>query len=359
MLTGDNFAALAAAEFGLPARLIPDHWLKEPEKDDSARELARRDAEIARLKATEPMLEHRFVDADGNEIERLEATMERYQPVIPEEVDRLVARVAALAPMAGVTPVAVAKIAQPRATGRGFDLSEISFPSLGMTPVTQADVEKYESDYREWLAGVRNKIAGFHGELNRSREWPRAIFCATNTGSRPVNDVLVEVETSGDFKLSGYREGDDDDKRPERSNWLTISLPPTPPKPMPRAVGVMAHNWLGRDSSVLSRPYLPTMLPQRNDDVFYWREGRSDPTKVLLLECKVWRHGRDEEEFSFRVRASDEGEVRGLITARVNASNLSNRAERRLPMRITFENRDCLTMAESLVDDFAIRLGRG
>ncbi|MFW2853260.1 PIN domain-containing protein [Sphingomonas sp. TX0543] len=358
LLTGDNFAALAADEFGLPARLMPDHWLKEPEKDDSARELARRDAEIARLKATEPKLEHRFIHADGSEIERLEVTMKRYQPVTPEEVDRLVARVAALAPMAAVTPLAAAKYAKPQATGRGFDLSEISYPSLGMTPVTQADVEKYESDYREWLAGVRNIFAGFHAEWNRRREWPRAIFCATNTGSRPANDVLVEVEASGDFELSGYRQEGDDDKGPKRGNWLKLSLPPTPPKPMPRSVGMLAHDWLGRDPSALSRPYLPTMPPRRDDDAFYWREGRSDPTKVLSLECKAWRHGRDEEEFSFRVWASDQGEVRGLITARVNASNLSAPAERRLPLRITFEDHECLTMAESLVDDFAIRLGR-
>src|SRR3569623_2192546 len=105
LLTGDNFAALAADEFGLPARLMPDHWLKEPEKDDSARELARRDAEIARLKATEPKLEHRFVDVHRNAIERLEVTKKRYQPLPPEEVDRLVDRVAALAPMAAVKPV--------------------------------------------------------------------------------------------------------------------------------------------------------------------------------------------------------------------------------------------------------------
>ncbi|TCP99583.1 PIN domain-containing protein [Sphingomonas sp. PP-F2F-A104-K0414] len=358
LLTGDNFAALAAEEFGLPVRLMPDHWLKEPEKDDSARELARRDAEIARLKATEPTLEHRFIDADGNEIERLEVTMKRYQPIIPEEVDRLVARVGALAPMAAVTPVAAAKYAKPRATGRGFDLSEISYPSLGMTPVTQADVEKYESDYRDWLSGVRRKIAGFHAEWNRRREWPRAIFCATNTGSRPANDVLVEVEASGDFKLSGYRQDGDDDEGPKRGSWLELSLPPTPPKPMPRSVSMLAHDWLGRDPSLLSRPYFPTMPPRRDDDVFYWREGRSDQTEVLSLECKAWRHGRDEEEFSFRVWASDEGEVRGLITARVNASNLSDAAERRLPLRITFEDRECLTMAESLVDDFAVRLAR-
>lgn len=358
LLTCDSFAALAAEEFGLPARLMPDHWLKEPEKDDSARELARRDAEIARLKATEPRLEHRFIDADGNEIEQLEATMKRYQPVTPEDIDRLVARVAALAPMAAVTPVAAAKYAQPRATGRGFDLSEISLQSMGMTPVTQADVEKYESDYREWLTGVRNKIAGFHAEWNRRREWPRAIFCATNIGSRPASDVLVEVEASGDFELSGYRQDGDEDKRTKRGNWLELLLPPIPPKPMPRSVGLLAHDWLGLDPSVLSRPYFPTMLPRRDDDAFYWREGRSDPTKVLSLECKAWRHSRDEEEFSFRVWASDEDEVRGLITARVNASNLTDPVERRLPLRIAFEDRDCLMMAESLVDHFAIRLAR-
>jgi len=356
LLTGDNFAAMAAEEFGLPTRLMPDHWLKAPEKDDSAREIASRDAEIARLKATEPNLERRFIDADRNEIERLEVAMRRYQPMTPEEVDRLVARVAALAPMAAVTPVAAAKYARPRATGRGLELSEISYSSLGMSPVTKGDVEKYEGDYREWVAGVRGRIAGFHVELNRRREWPRALFCATNTGSRPAADVLVEIEASGNFELSGYREGDDDDVRPRRRDRLALSLPPTPPKPVPMTVSMLSRDWSCGDPLALSRPYLPTLPPRRDDDAFYWREGRSEPTEVLSLECKAWRHGRREEEFSFRVWASDEVDVRGLITARVNASNLSVPAECRLPLRIVFEDCECLTLAESMVDDFATRI---
>ena len=119
LLTDDNFAAMTAEHFGLPVRMLPGHWLKEPEADDDVKELARKDAEIARLKAAEPMLQPRFVDQSGTQIERLDVTMKRYLPVPPDDVDRLVDRVTALAPMAELTPTPLKEASKPRAPARG------------------------------------------------------------------------------------------------------------------------------------------------------------------------------------------------------------------------------------------------
>ncbi|MEA3010917.1 MAG: hypothetical protein QOJ91_2609 [Sphingomonadales bacterium] len=357
LLTDDNFAAMMAEHFGLPVRLLPEHWLKEPEPDDSSREIARRDAEIRRLKAAEPVPQLRFVDSSSAPIDRLETMMERYLPVPPADVDHLVERVETLAPMVKVEPISAGKIIPPRTSGEGFDISSIAYSSLGMTPVTQADIGEYEVEYHQWLRGIRSTIARVHEEWNRLRKWPQATLLAANGGSRPADDVLVEIEAFGEFELSDARPEDGDDGPPIRRHRLELALPPTPPRPRSRAEELMATAILHQDPfRMVPQPHFPTLPPQREDDAFYWRSGESKATKTMSLECKCWRHGRDEEDFSFRVRANDHEDVSGLIVGRVSAANLAKPTEKHLPLRITFEDRECLTMATRLVDEFEHRL---
>jgi hypothetical protein len=360
LLTDDNFAAMTAEHFGLPVRMLPAHWLKEPEADDSAKELARKDAEITRLKAAEPMLALRFVDQSGTQIDRLEVTMKRYLPVSSDDVDRLVKRVIALAPMAELTPTQLKKAPEPRSPGEGFDISSIAYPDDGMMPLTRMTIDKYEDDYRKWVSGVRSKIAGFHAEWNRRRDWPQAVFGVRNTGTRPASDVLVEVAASGNFKLSGP--GKVNDERGDKgARWLELALPPEPPRRKSRGEILMASGIFDHDplAHMPRAPFFPTAAnTRRDDDAFYWREGRSEAVSTMALECKTWRHGREEEEFPFRIWADDSADVRGLIVGRISGSNIREPLDKHLPLRITFEDRECLSMAETLVEDFERRLAR-
>jgi hypothetical protein len=360
LLTDDNFAAMTAEHFGLPVRMLPAHWLKEPEADDSVKELARKDAEIARLKTAEPLIQLRFVDQSGTQIDRLDVAMPRYLPVSSNDVDRLVEQVTTLAPMAELTPTRFKEVFKPPSTGKGFDISSIAFPDDGMMPLTQTDIDKYQDDYRKWVSGVRSKIAVFHVEWNRGRDWPQAIFCVQNTGSRPAADVLVEIAASGSFKLSGS-EKNNSDRGAMRAKWLELALPPEPPRRKSRAEMLMAVGLFDRDPLAIlpPTPFFPTVGNlRRDDDVFYWRDGRSDPVSTMALECKTWRHGREEEEFPFRIWADDSADVRGLIVGRISASNIREPIDKHLPLRVTFEDRDCLALAKTLVDDFERRLSQ-
>lgn len=359
LLTDDNFAAMTAEHFGLPVRMLPGHWLKEPEADDSVKELARKDAEIARLKAAEPMLQLRFIDQSGTQIDRLDMTMKRYLPVPPDDVDRLVERVIALAPMAEPTPTPLKEAPKPLSTGKGFDISSIAYPE-GVIPLTRTDIDKYEDDYRNWVSGVRSKIAGFHAEWNRRRDWPQAVYCVQNTGTRPAAEVLVEIAASGSFKLSGPGK-DVSESGGKGVRWLELALPPQPPRPKSRAEILMATGIFDRDpiSSLPRAPIFPSMAnTRRDDDAFYWRDGRSDPVSTMALECKNWRHGREEEDFPFRIWADDSADLRGLIVGRISASNIREPLDKHLPLRINFEDRECLPLAEALVDDFERRLAQ-
>jgi hypothetical protein len=357
LLTDDNFAAMTAEHFGLPVKMLPAHWLKEPEASDSTKELARKDAEIARLKAAEPMLQLRFVDQSGNQIERLDVTMKRYLPVSSDDVDRLMERVTGLAPMAELTPTQLKRAPEPRSTGKGFDVSSIAYPADGMMPLTRTAIDEYEDDYRKWVSGVRSKIAGFHADWNRRRDWPQAVFCAQNTGSRPAADVLVEIDASGSFKLSGLGKVDSESGG-KGARWLELALPPDSPRRKSRAEILMGAGIFDHDSfaSRPIAPILPSMASlRRDDDAFYWRDGKSDAVSTMALECKTWRHGREEEDFSFRIWADDGSEVRGLIVGRISASNIREPLDKHLPLRIKFEDRECLPLAETLVDDFERR----
>ncbi|WP_267388399.1 hypothetical protein [Sphingomonas sp. GC_Shp_3] len=298
LLTDDNFAAVTAEHFGLPVRVLPTHWLKEPEADDSVKELARKDAEIARLKAAEPMLQLRFTDQAGTKIERLDVTMKRYLSVPSDKVDRLVERVTALAPMAELTPTQLKEASKPQSPGKGFDISSIAYPDDSMMPLTQIAIDKYEDDYRKWVSGVRSNIAGFHAEWNRRRDWPQAVFCVQNTGSRPAADVLVEMNASGSCKLSGLAKGNSE-RRDKGARWLELAFPPEPPRRRSRAEILMATGLFDRDplASLLRAPVFSSIANlRRDDDAFYWRDGKSDAVPTMALECKTWRHGREEED---------------------------------------------------------------
>ena len=358
LLTDDNFAAMTAEHFGLPVQLLPGHWLKEPEPDDNARAIAQRDAEIARLKAAEPVLQLRFAEASGADIERLEVVMDRFQPLAASDVNRLVDRVSALAPMAELKPTAKPPRTQHPAAGKGVDIANFAVSALGIVPVTQDEIDEYQERHKTWLVGVRTKIAAFHTEWNDHRDWPHATFYALNSGSRPADDVLVEIMASGSFALSGSREPDDNGRSRRGRSWLKLALPPIVPQPKSRTEMLSALRYL--DNGVHREPYMPAVPDlsrlRRNDDEFYWREGKTDPVSTMSLECKSWRHGRDDEDFPFVVWANDTADVRGLIVGRVSAANLGQPLEKHLPVRISFEDRDCLVMATTLVDDFEQRL---
>lgn len=362
LLTDDTFAAMTAEDFSLPVRMLPAHWLKPPEGDETAKEVSRLQTENARLKATQPVPKLRFVDENDAPIDRLEVVMKRYPPVADREIERLMKRVFAAAPMADLSLAAAA--------ARDPDYLEPSTgPSLitnavreamkdQMTPVTKADIDTYAKVYREWTSAVRAKLTGFGDEWNRRRDWPRAKLLAINAGSCPAEEMLVEIDASGTFQVSGYPKDEDESDAPSKP-CLTLSLP-EPPSP-PRAKHRMAEflkNFAVREMPVI-RPFrsIGDLSNSRQGDAFYWRDGKRSPVDTLSLECRVWRHGRDEKPFRFRIWGDDSSDISGLVTARVSAGNLLTPVEARLPVRVRFQDEDSLHLVEQLVEMFERRRG--
>lgn len=117
-------------------------------------------------------------------------------------------------------------------------------------------------------------------------------------------------------------------------------------------------NFGGREMPVI-RPFrsIGDLSNRRKDDAFYWRDGKRSPVDTLSLECKVWRHGREEKPFRFRIWGNDAEDISGFVTARVSAGNLLKPVEVRLPVRIRFQDGDSLRLVEQLVEMFERQRG--
>ena len=357
LLTDDTFAAMTAEDFSLPVRILPAHWLKPPEGDETAKEVTRLQTENARLKATQPVPKLRFVDEHDKPIDRLDLVMKRYPVVADREIERLLARVLAAAPMANLSLTAAA--------ARDPDyLEPANGPSLiasamrevmkdHMQPVTKAHIDAYAKAYKAWRSEVRAKLVGFGDEWNRRRDWPRAKLFALNAGSCPAENMLVEIAASGAFQVSGYpKDEDDGDANSKPSLNLSLPEPPVPPRAKHRMAEFL-KTFADQEIPVI-RPFrsIGDLSNHRQDDAFYWRDGRRSPVDTLSLECKTWRHGRDEKPFRFRIWGDDAQDISGVVTARVSAANLSKSVEARLPVRIRFEDGDSLRLVTQLVEIF-------
>lgn len=360
LLTDDNFAAMTAAEFGLPVLMLPPNWLKPPETDDSEKEIARRDAEIARLKSAEPSPVLNFADENGAPLERLEVTMPRYLPIENTDVDRLVERMVRAAPLVDVRSTPAPK-SQRAPDILASELAKIVSFNLPVTPVTDAEMEKYSVDYQGWLTGVRKKISEFHVEWNRSRDWPRAMLMAANKGSRPADAVLIEIEASGRFGLSGCERLESAGR--SAPEWLSLATPPVPPRPR-NAIEELHRQVISAiapmTAPISNAAIMDLRLPDfpRYAEEFFWQEGERKPARTMKITRKTWRHGRQEEGILFRFWAADTEDLSGLVVGRLSAANLAQAAEVRLPVRVAFEDRSVLPMAEQMVAEFERRHGK-
>jgi hypothetical protein len=81
---------------------------------------------------------------------------------------------------------------------------------------------------------VRRKSADNYGERNRTREWTSASMHGHGSWSWPAEDVLIGVEASPRFGLSGTRvlDRDDPDQKP---------IPLAMDRPPPTAPHSQAH----------------------------------------------------------------------------------------------------------------------
>lgn len=365
LLTDDTFCALTAEEAGLATHLMPDHWLRDPELDETAKENARLKTENKRLIAAEPQIQLEFRDPSGATLQQLVASVTHWPALSDAEIEGLMADVVRLCPSAtSFTRSAPASPSSARSltTTATSALSRLSAlqPRTVYEPATPEEIERYQTTlYPAWLSSVRESLQGLHERLQDIVEWPSVVAAAVNKGTRSAIGALLTITAHGAFAIydedvNRPDEGDEAYGRSEPAAPVALPLPPHPPRGRQKMTGGIglasrfAHGTITHPFSPLGLLSHDHVKP-RESDAFYWRGPREGWLDQLQLECVGWRHRKDEQSFVLRLRPEHLSATRGAIELRVEATNLSSPASLKLPVRLSIDACVTFDIARELV----------
>jgi hypothetical protein len=100
LVTDDTICSVTAENVDLPVLDLPQHWLREPEADESSKEIIRLRGEISRLYAAEPKAQVNFLDSTFKPLTRLEASVTGWPALSETEIDALMTEVQRRCPQA-------------------------------------------------------------------------------------------------------------------------------------------------------------------------------------------------------------------------------------------------------------------
>jgi hypothetical protein len=372
LLTDDTICSATAEDVGLPTLLVAEHWLREPEPDENAKENARLKAELRRLSEAEPKVSLSFRSSDGKPLTRLEASIVRWPALSEPQIDQLMEEVGQRCPPARSFERRSAS-SLPRLGGalagmqKWMDAAENS-PLAVYEPATDEEITRYKEDsYPNWLSAIRTTFEKLHLELNGCIQWPTVEAAAVNEGTRPATKALLGIRARGAFAIR-YDAGDDQDEddtenqggRGKSLHDIKLALPPSPPRGHVKnrydgLTGLSSLAGVQRNTFGLGQAFaMPVPLPQfpnkRQADAFYWREGREGWVEAMELECESWRHGQNEWTFSLMLRPREAIDVSGAIELGVHADNVSDPPLTRLPIHIIVEDDSTMDAAQILID---------
>ncbi len=346
VLTDDTGVMASAEAVSLNCIAIPDEWRLEPEATKESKELNAARAEIARLQKQEPAFIVKCFNADGGPASSLDYQFPKASALTPEEIATLLDRARLLFPLK--TDFNDPARPAPVPGQRGMSLESLR----GLrSPPTEQQIVEYNEAYEAWLAKMETALEKVHLKLLQDETKSSFSFLAQNTGTRPANDVLVEIIATGSLLISRPRDEDD-----ENEHDYSLPAPPAVPEFRLSALNAMLRMsnmfgpryGMGRELS----PIFDTPLHRGRDaEAFYYKGG---PVRIardsLKLECALWRHGRDPENFHAVIEADTAGEAKGAIEFRIHASNLSNAVSCRIPVRITLKAFSTYDYASQLID---------
>lgn len=361
ILTLDSGPVASAHMLGLGEYIIPEAWKLDPELDVGEKELLRLRTELNRLKKAEPSFEFAFADLQSDSaVDAINIEVVHYDPLTDDQVSALVDDIQSLYPKATEFGV---KTKSPKTP-------EDAYFSIGKVwePASDEQIDQYAGDYDEWLAKCRTFFEDFNEALNRAQTAPGFFSIINNIGTRPAKDALIEISVSDGMQLCVPFYGDEDSKPAAP----VIPKPPSPPDGQwvsalfgidgeARRIAVMdmglSHDLLraGINQPRIFSPPIPDISrpePRDPNGFFYKPDRPTLPTEKVTLECAQWRHSVGPKEFYVEfVIPRDLGELKGAVTARVHAENLSSIADRTIGVRIRRSTASCLSTAKELIRD--------
>lgn len=352
LLTHDTGPMMTARGLGLCIAPIKEEWVQPPESSEEEREIARLNAEILELKKREPQFNITCIDDDGLETERLELTLNTYEPLNEDDISKY---------------IEILKCRFPIATEFNRQPPK---PTLGLTaavfgeqryfePVSEEAIAKYrDHEYPKWMRDCRETLSDIHETLRLREGQPYFRFDVANEGTRPGNHALVTIRAKGNFKICPppYEE-EDADGQTEPS----IPSAPTPPRGRWRTTPTSFSRMLGLKTPGVSHsfdyPTLPvaSLLPEeqrRDPNGFFYKPRRiTEPSDTFSLECEQWRHGTGREPFEgFIFLPEGVTTATGALECEIHAENLSKPVIKKIPVKVEIQNVKSADFADSLVN---------
>jgi len=341
LLTHDTGPLASATMVGLDCKVIPDSWLLPPEETKAEKDLKAATQELTRLRRSEPVLECGFVDGNDNPIEQLELQHVTYAPLTSGEIVALRAEIFERFPKEGSRPFVVTS--KPQMPPGPIDIAELGKYVDSSPPISERDVAEYEKAYGDWDVMLEAALEKAHQRLAGDANGHTAIFRMRNIGTRPAENLLLEITAHGDIDIF----------RPQTSRIEPFELPKPPRPPKPRKPSftdlINRQRYPGPRLTDLRMPYVPK---PHDSEAFYYRP---DTAGTVSLNCDLYRHGREWETFYCRLVVGKVGDFDAKVVAEVHAGNLSDRTLISLPVRVSTVQRPTLERVRLLISDMTFR----
>ena len=351
LLTNDGGPMMTARALELPYVSVNRDWLLPPENNDSERENAQLKGRIAQLEKTEPRFRIELVDDEGETLERLDNEHIIYDPLPDETIESLMDLLTTKFPKA--TDFGPREPAPPNYTPTIIDLF---VPREVYVPAKDEEIDRYSNrDYPKWIRECRESLSSIQEKLQIETEEPEFTFAILNEGTRPGKDVLVNIVAQGNFKIYVPPNIPESERLSRQEPML-----PTPPSP-PSGRWSSLRNELDRSirlPHIFRGPF--TLSPsafqsdqRRDPNGFFYKPGRpTTPGDTVTLECEQWRHNTGDEIFTGQISVAPTAqEIRGALTCKVHAENLSEPVEKLIPVSIIIRRVNSAERARELIED--------
>ncbi|AXW32862.1 hypothetical protein CJO88_05650 [Ralstonia solanacearum] len=334
-ISNDTAALATAKSQQLPFLRLPQQWMLPPEKDERDKTIDELRRKIEHLTSQHPELTFTLPDVLDN---RISTHVTLFPALTNEEIEILMGEIRAQFPMAEHFP-------QETSTRRGDSLFELASrlrsPHEQWEPASEREINHYQKKaYPEWLRQTRSLLENMHQRLNADL-FSSFTLTIENTGQQPAQKLLISCQAEGSIIFGAPSQNRDDEPDDEKPR---LTAPPTPPAgkyvdAFERFRAASGFSDIFTRAREHSFPDVTGILAsQRHDpNSLYWKpHPPKQETTQWALTCDEFRHQHEPHalKINFRPDPVTEGSLTGAIRCQAHASNLPERIELLIPIRV-------------------------